>query len=219
MSEGPDLHQLAGLRSAGRRRGSGLLRSSRGSPPAPPEGGQATPAWLLVAVQLLAVAAVAFYASRHPLVPTHGIEGDAYWRYLLHALVGLGLGLAFAAIVAGVRRGGPSGVAGWAVLGGVLAVIPDLLATFAGQPHRAWMDYFLAHLSIDTAPQPLLVGLGVFVLGGWAWWAAARRRLWAALVLVLATAGLFAGALLTHSPLPADLAVASGPYGVLTTLG
>jgi hypothetical protein len=162
-------------------------------------------AWLLLAVQLLAVVAVAFYATRHPLVPAHRLEGDAYWRYLVHALIGLGLGSAFAALVTGLRRGEPAGAVGWAALGGILAVVPDLLFTANGQVHQRWMDYFLAHLSIDTAPQPLLVGLGVFVLGGWAAWAARGRQVLAAVLLVLATAGLFTGALLAAGPLPADL--------------
>jgi FtsH-binding integral membrane protein len=195
MSEGPDLRRLAGLRARGRGRAAPPGRRRSSSPPRSSEpGGSRASAWLLLAVQLLAAAAVAFYASRHPLVP-HTFEGNTYWRYLLHTLVGLGLGLGFAAIVVGLRRGQPAGAAGWAVLGAVLSVVPDLLFTFDGYPHKPWADYFLAHLSVDTVPQPLLVGLGVFVLGGWAWWAASRRHAVVAVVLVFATAGLFAGAL------------------------
>lgn len=135
------------------------------------------------------------------------------WHYLLHSTIGAGLGLAAAGLYAAARdrRVNPWP---WALLGQLVSITPDLLFVLDRMPHDRWMDAFLGHLSIHTGPQPLLVGSGIFLVGGWAWAIAAvlRRRVVGAL-LGLATAGLLAGALAAHIPLPTHLSDYMTRYG------
>lgn len=132
------------------------------------------------------------------------------WHFLLHSTLGAGAGLVLATVLATLRTraASPPGQAvGWAVLGQAVSVTPDVLFAAARVPHRRWMDFFLAHISIHLTPQPLLVTTGAFLVAGWGWWLAAhtyRRGLGVGLaglaVLVVA------GALALAHPLPTRLA-------------
>jgi len=151
----------------------------------------------LAAVGLLAVIETAVLARGYAVRGT-------IWHYLLHSTIGAGLGLAAGAVVAvGLHRP----INGWvaAVLGQAVSIVPDLMFLFGRMPHERWMDAFLGHISIHTGPQPLLAGLALFLIGGWAWLAAALNRRITAMVLAAATAVIFAASLAFHVPLPTRL--------------
>ncbi|MDQ6650304.1 MAG: hypothetical protein M3Z02_09340 [Actinomycetota bacterium] len=127
------------------------------------------------------------------------------WHLLLHSSIGAGMGLAVGALVSAARSRPVPGL-GWAVLGQLVSILPDVAFLYLRLPHQGWMDVFVGHISIHTAPQPLLVGMGVFFLGGWAWWLASgvgRRA--GGLVLTLAAVGLLSAALVAHRPVPTRL--------------
>lgn len=80
------------------------------------------------------------------------------WHFLLHSTLGAGAGLVLATVLATLRTraASPPGQAvGWAVLGQAVSVTPDVLFAAARVPHRRWMDFFLAHISMHLTPQPL----------------------------------------------------------------
>lgn len=133
-----------------------------------------------------------------------------WWHYLLHQLVGWGVGLAVAGAVAAWR---PRLLA-WpvvAMLGGqVLSIAPDLLFRYARMPHTPAMDLWLGHISLHRGPSPVLVSLGVLLLGGASWVAAAHGRRLAGGGLAVATAVLLVGACLLAEPLPGRLSEITG---------
>jgi hypothetical protein len=128
-----------------------------------------------------------------------------WWHYLLHQLVGWGLGLSTAALVATVSRWRPPAVPAL-LLGQLLSIVPDLQFRYARMPHEPSMDLWLGHISVHTGPSPVLVALGALLLGGWGYVAVClgRRRLGPA--LALAGVVLVAVACLLARPLPTTLA-------------
>jgi len=165
------------------------VRAGRGVP-----GGRRTLVFLLVVVLVEAV-----------VVRAYLVRGVA-WHGLLHTAVGIGLGLSAAALVSAARRR-PVAALPFALAGQLVSVAPDLLFVLARLPHARWMDAFVGHVSIHTAPLPLPVALVVFLLGGWAWWwCAFGTRTAAGVGLAALALVLFAGALALREPLPTELA-------------
>lgn len=140
-------------------------------------------------------------------------ERGTLWHFLLHSSIGFGLGLATGALVS-AARGRPVPGLPSAVCGQAIAIAPDVAFLLLRYPHQLWMDAFVGHISIHTSPQPLIVGMGVFALGGAGWWVAAGvgRRLTGA-VLALLAVGLLAGALAVHQPIPTRLRDYTATYG------
>jgi len=127
------------------------------------------------------------------------------WHFLVHSGIGAGLGLALAAAVSAGRRG-PVSPWPWALVGQAVSVAPDVLFLALRMPHERSMDAFVGHVSVHTAPQPLLVAVAVFLLGGWAWALAdPLRRPRVGLALAAGTAGVLALALALRTPLPTSL--------------
>lgn len=128
-----------------------------------------------------------------------------WWHWLLHQMIGWGLGLALAALViVATRYRVPAVLA--LVAGQLFSIVPDLLFRYGRMPHMASMDLYVGHISIHTGPSPVLVALGSLLLGGWAWVAAAyvRRRLAAG--LAVGAGGLVLVACLLAFPVPTSLA-------------
>jgi len=128
-----------------------------------------------------------------------------WWHYLLHQLVGWGVGLATGALVATVSRWRVPAVPALLV-GQVLSIVPDLQFRYAHMPHEPSMDLWLGHISIHTGPSPVLVALAALLLGGWAWIASALAHRRVAAALAVAALGLVAGACLAARGLPDRLA-------------
>lgn len=126
----------------------------------------------------------------------------AWWHFLLHQLVGWGLGLAGGSLVR--RRRALSAVAA-AVVGQLVAIAPDLMFRYLRMPHEPSMDLWVGHISIHRGPSPVLVALAVFLLGGWAWLAAAYGRQRIALGLAAAGPVLLTVACLVALPIPSHL--------------
>ena len=100
-----------------------------------------------------------------------------WWHWLLHHLIGWGVGLAIAALFAvATRRHVPVVLA--LVVGQFASIVPDLMFRFLRMPHEASMDLWLGHISIHTGPSPVLVALGALLIGGTAYSSSAygRRR-------------------------------------------
>lgn len=155
---------------------------------------------LAVGIALLALAAAEAVVAR-----AYAVRGTT-WHFLLHSSIGFGLGLAAAALYAALR-GRPTRGLAWAVAGQLVSILPDVLFFALRLPHQYWMDAFVGHLTVHVAPQPLLVGLGVFALGGWAWWlAGAAGRRGAGALFALLALGLLGGAIAVHRPIPVRLA-------------
>ena len=128
-----------------------------------------------------------------------------WWHWLLHQLIGWGVGLGTAALVAVVSRYRIPAVV--ALLGGQLvSIVPDLQFRLARMPHEPSMDLWLGHISIHTGPSPVLVALGAVLLGGWAWIASSYERKAVAGALGAAALALVAAACLLARPLPTELA-------------
>ncbi len=142
---------------------------------------------------------------------SYAVRGTA-WHLLLHTGIGAGLGLAAAGTVAALRSR-PVRALPWAVLGQLVSAGPDLIFVLVREPHRRWMDVFVGHVSVHTAPQPLLIGLAVFVVGGWAWYAGTTGRRTAGLLLAVAAVGTLAIGLALHRPLPTRLDDYTPGYG------
>lgn len=135
-----------------------------------------------------------------------------WWHWLLHQMVGWGIGLSVAALASmASRRRVP---AAGAMFGGqLLSIVPDLMFRYARMPHERSMDFWLGHISIHTGPSPVLVALGSLLLGGWGYVAVAqgRRRLGAGfavggLALVTVACLLAAGVPTRLSDYPLDTA-------------
>lgn len=98
-----------------------------------------------------------------------------WWHWLLHQLVGWGVGLSAAALVGAWTRHRVPPLAGL-LTGQLVSITPDLLFRYARHPHTAAMDVYLGHISIHTGPSPVLVALASLLLGGWAWVVGAYGR-------------------------------------------
>lgn len=128
-----------------------------------------------------------------------------WWHYLLHQLIGWGVGLSVAAGLMVWRRGLVIPPVLAAVAGQLVSIGPDLMFRFLRMPHEPSMDLYLGHISIHRGPSPVLVALAVFLLGGWAWIAAAARRPQLALGTALVAITLLTGACLAAAPIPTQL--------------
>ena len=129
-----------------------------------------------------------------------------WWHYLLHQMVGWGVGLAVAGAWMGLRRGAYVAPAAAAVAGQLVSIVPDLMFRYLRMPHTPSMDLWLGHISLHRGPSPVLVALGVALLGGAGWMCAAYGRGRAATGLAAATAVLLTGACLLAEPVPTRLA-------------
>jgi hypothetical protein len=128
-----------------------------------------------------------------------------WWHWLLHQLVGWGLGLGAAALVAAVlRRQVPAVVA--LLVGQLLSIVPDLQFRYARMPHDPSMDLWLGHISLHTGPSPVLVSLAALLLGGWGWIAGAYDRRGTAGALGAGALVLVSVACLLARPIPGTLA-------------
>ena len=129
----------------------------------------------------------------------------SWWHWLLHQLVGWGVGLGTAALIGATTR-----YRIWAVpallVGQLVSIVPDLQFRYARMPHEPSMDVWLGHISIHTGPSPVLVALGSLLLGGWAWIAMSYGRKAPALGLGAAALGLVLVACLLARPVPDTLA-------------
>ena len=154
---------------------------------------------------LLQVAAWAGLLALQGAVATAYLSLGTWWHWLLHQLVGWGVGLAFAALVAAFTRYRIPAVV--ALVGGqLLSIVPDLQFRYARMPHEPSMDLWLGHISIHTGPSPVLVALGAVLLGGWAWIASSYDRRPAAVALGVSALALVAVACLVARDLPSTLA-------------
>ena len=131
---------------------------------------------------------------------TYYVRGT-WWHYLLHVPIGLGVGLAGGVLVSLWRR---QPALPWMLAGQLLSIIPDLMFRFMRMPHDASMDWYVGHISVHRGPSPVLVALGVLLLGGWAWLAVPRRVVSSA--LALSAGAVLLVACLLASPLPSRLA-------------
>jgi hypothetical protein len=129
-----------------------------------------------------------------------------WWHYLLHQPIGWGLGLAVAGGLMAVRTGLFVPPVAAAFAGQLVSIVPDLMFRYQRMPHTQAMDWWVGHISIHRGPSPVLVALGVLLLGSWAWLAAAYGHPRAALALALAGPVLLTTACLLAVPLPTRLA-------------
>ena len=151
------------------------------------------------------LAAYAGLAAGELAVAVAYLGRGTWWHWLLHQLVGWGLGLAVAGAAMAARRGLHVPPLPAAVAGQLVSIVPDLLFRYARMPHTAAMDVWVGHISIHTGPSPVLVALGVLLLGGWGWLAAAHGRSRVALALGAGAAVLLTAACLLAAPLPTQL--------------
>lgn len=154
------------------------------------------------------IAVLAAYAGLGALqyaVAVAYLGRGTWWHYLLHQLIGWGLGLAVAGVVMALRRGLVVPPVGAAMLGQLVSITPDLMFKYLRMPHTQAMDLWVGHISIHRGPSPVLVALGVLLLGGWSWLGAAAGRPRTALALGVAAAVVLTGACLLATPLPTRL--------------
>ncbi len=138
------------------------------------------------------------------LVQQYVARGTA-WHGLIHSLTGFGAGLVVAAILSAVTARPARGL-GWAAVGQLVSVSPDVLYIARDLPHRTWMDAFVGHISVHTAWAPVALTFGFFVVAGWGWWlASAAGRRTPGAVLALAAAAVYTVALLNAAPIPTRL--------------
>ncbi len=128
-----------------------------------------------------------------------------WWHWLVHQLVGWGLGLATAGVVAATTRYRVPALPALLV-GQLLSIVPDLQFRYARMPHEPSMDLWLGHISIHTGPSPVLVALAALLVGGVAWVAGAYERRAVAGSLGCVALVLVVGACLLARPVPSTLA-------------
>jgi hypothetical protein len=163
------------------------------------------------------------------LVGRSYVDRGAFWHWLLHVPIGLGVGLAVGALLwaatgrrmpavaCGLRRDRPPHPGG-GVRPARSAVLdragPDV--PLLRMPHEPSMNLHLGHIAIHTGPSPVLVALPTLLLGGWGWVAAASRRRWFASALSVTALVLLLIACLMARPLPSrhsDFPHATAPLG------
>lgn len=151
-----------------------------------------------------ALAAWAGLLSLQYLIAMSYLGLGTWWHWLLHQLVGWGVGLGTAALIGALTRYRIPALA--ALLAGqLLSIVPDLQFRFARMPHERSMDLWLGHISLHTGPSPVLVALATVLLGGWAWIAVTYGRRLAGAGLGAAALVLVAGACLVAEPVPTQL--------------
>lgn len=149
-------------------------------------------------------ARLALIAIEVVLIRQYVVRGTA-WHGLVHSFLGLGAGLAVAALVS-AGTGRPTRGLGWAAAGQLVSVTPDLLYSLGDVPHRSWMDLFAGHLAVHTAWAPLLLTFGFFLAAGWAWWLASGAGfVRTGAVLALGAAAVVVVALVRADPVPSRL--------------
>ena len=127
-----------------------------------------------------------------------------WWHWLLHQLIGWGVGLSVAALViVATRRHVPAVLA--LVGGQLVSIVPDLAFRFLRMPHERSMDLWLGHISIHTGPSPVVVALAALLLGGWAYAAASFARRRAATAMAVIGVSLVAAACLLARDVPTSL--------------
>ena len=154
----------------------------------------------------LVVAAWAGLAALQYGIAVAYADRGTWWHYLLHQMVGWGLRLAAAGAWMALRRGSFVPPIAAAVGGQVVSIVPDLMFRYLRMPHTAAMDLWVGHISIHRGPSPVLVALGVALLGGAGWLCAAYGRQRGALALAAASAVLLIGACLLAEAVPRRLA-------------
>ena len=154
--------------------------------------------------RVLTAAAWAGLVAVQALVANSYVTRGASWHWLLHVPIGLGIGLAVAALVR-VLSGRRVRALGAGLIGQLFSISPDLAFRFLRMPHTSSMDLFLGHIAIHTGPSPVLVALAVLLLGGWAWVAAAYGRRAVAAALAIGTGGSLLLACLLAGPIPTRL--------------
>ena len=150
------------------------------------------------------VAAWAGLLAAEAAIATAYLSFGTWWHWLLHQLIGWGVGLSVAALVAALTRYRLPAVLAL-IAGQLVSIVPDLQFRLARMPHEASMDLWLGHISIHTGPSPVLVALGALLLGGWAWIAGAYGRRRPAAVLALAGLALVTVACLVARDVPTRL--------------
>lgn len=135
-----------------------------------------------------ALAAIAVVAAEAYLVGRYQTF-HALWHFWLHALLGVGVGVAVLTGVSAARRRPPSPAAVWAAAfaGHLLSALPDVLFLTAGMLHAPWMDVFAAHIGVHFLPAPLAVSFAVFALGLLSWPLLAHGRIRTAAGMAVAT--------------------------------
>ena len=128
-----------------------------------------------------------------------------WWHYLLHQMVGWGLGLAAGGAWTALRRGSYVPPVAAAVAGQVVSIVPDLAFRYLRMPHTPAMDLWVGHISLHRGPSPVLVALGVTLLGGAGWLSAAYGRRGPALGAAGGAALLLLVACLLAEPVPTRL--------------
>jgi len=127
-----------------------------------------------------------------------------WWHWLLHQLVGCGIGLSVAALsMLATRRHVPAVLA--LVVGQLASIAPDLMFRYLRMPHEPSMDVWLGHISLHTGPSPVLVALGALLAGGAAYALTAYNRRRAAAALAVAGLLLVAVACLMSRDIPSSL--------------
>lgn len=133
------------------------------------------------------------------------LSRGSWWHYLLHQMVGWGVGLSLAALVCALTRYRIPAVV--ALVGGqVFSIVPDLQFRYQRMPHMASMDLYVGHISIHTGPSPLLVAWGCLLLGAASYLAADAGRRRAACVAAAASVLLVVTACALAAPIPTSLA-------------
>jgi hypothetical protein len=127
-----------------------------------------------------------------------------WWHWLLHQIVGWGVGLSTAALVGAFTRYRVPAVLAL-VLGQLVSIAPDLQFRYLRMPHEPSMDVWLGHISIHTGPSPVLVALGSLLLGGWAYAAMHLSRRSVAVALGAGGLVLVAGACVLARDVPSSL--------------
>lgn len=127
------------------------------------------------------------------------------WHFLLHSTLGFAAGLAAAALLTAATRR-PTRPLLAALAGQALSVAPDVMFRMLRMAHVRWMDVFVAHITVHTAPARLLTSTAAAVLASWAWWCTGpggRRR--TGVVLALSAVTLVGVGLALHTPIPTRL--------------
>ena len=127
------------------------------------------------------------------------------WHFLVHSMIGVGLGLSAATFWTAHKRQAANPWV-WGLVGQLVSMLPDFMFIILRMPHDPWMDVFVGHISIHTSPAPLIVSLVVFSLGIWSWYCGSvLKRYRLSLTLAGAAIILLLLALSLHRALPSSL--------------